>query len=228
VSAARHGSVTPHAWGARRPEVHVHLAAVAADVPVARIGPNAILQVVEALRYRYGDDVTAAVFDAAGLSGHLASPPESMVDERDVIALHGALRARFAVPELEAVLRDAGRTTGDYLLANRIPRAAQVLLKGLPAALASRVLLQAIGRHSWTFAGSGAFSASPARGGRPLTVSISDCPMCRGVAAAAPVCDYYAATFERLFRALVHRDAAVAETACAARGDRACVFSITW
>lgn len=196
--------------------------------PVARIGPNAILQVAGALRALHGDAETAAVFAAAGLETHLEHPPEAMVDERDVIALHAALRGRLAPRDLERVVREAGRATGDYLLANRIPRAAQVLLKGLPAGLASRVLLTAIGRHSWTFAGSGWFDAQPARGGRPLTVSISDCPMCRGVSAAVPVCDYYAATFERLFRELVHRDVAVAETACCARGEPACVFTITW
>jgi divinyl protochlorophyllide a 8-vinyl-reductase len=196
--------------------------------PIARIGPNAILQVAGALRAQHGEQATAAVFAAAGLSNHLEHPPESMVDERDVIALHAALRARLSRRDLESVVREAGRATGDYLLANRIPRAAQVLLKGLPAGLASRVLLTAIGRHSWTFAGSGWFDAQPARGRQPLTVSISDCPMCRGVSAVVPVCDYYAATFERLFRELVHRDAAVAETSCCARGEPACVFTITW
>lgn len=195
---------------------------------VARIGPNAILQVTQALRAVHGDAVLAGVFESAGLRRHLERPPESMVDERDVMALHAALRERLTAPEFVRVVRDAGHATGDYLLANRIPRAAQVLLKGLPAALASRVLLTAIGRHSWTFAGSGRFEAVPARGRTPLTIRIADCPMCRGVASPGPACDYYTATFERLFRVLVHRDAAVVESACSARGDPACVFAITW
>ncbi len=40
--------------------------------------------------------------------------------------------------------------------------------------------------------------------------------------ATAPLCDYYAATFERLFRALVHPRAVVVETACEACGADAC------
>ncbi|WP_235823343.1 4-vinyl reductase [Azohydromonas sediminis] len=43
-----------------------------------------------------------------------------------------------------------------------------------------------------------------------------------------PACDFYAATFERLFRALVHPRASVAETACEACGDDACRFEVRW
>jgi divinyl protochlorophyllide a 8-vinyl-reductase len=46
--------------------------------------------------------------------------------------------------------------------------------------------------------------------------------------AEAPVCDYFAATFERLFRALVHADARVREVECAATGAPACVFEVGW
>jgi divinyl protochlorophyllide a 8-vinyl-reductase len=99
------------------------------------------------------------------------------------------------------------------------------VLQVLPSSLASRVLLAAIGRHAWTFAGSGTFSA---RAGRPVVVTIADCPLCRGVRAEQPLCDYYAATFQQLFRVLVARDAVATETACSACGDGECRFSIAW
>jgi divinyl protochlorophyllide a 8-vinyl-reductase len=118
--------------------------------------------------------------------------------------------------------------TADYLLAHRIPLPVQRVLKRLPAGLAARVLLAAISRHAWTFAGSGRFSASPAgRGRRPLVLEIRNNPLCRGHA-AVPACDFYAATFERLFQVLVHRDAQVVETACEACGDAACRFELRW
>jgi len=50
----------------------------------ARIGPNAITRVAEALNARFGSAVD--VFADAGLAHYLAAPPEQMVDEREVIA----------------------------------------------------------------------------------------------------------------------------------------------
>ena len=49
-----------------------------------------------------------------------------------------------------------------------------------------------------------------------------------GPESEAPACDFYAATFERLFRVLVHPAARVTETACEACGDDACQFEIEW
>jgi divinyl protochlorophyllide a 8-vinyl-reductase len=148
-----------------------------------------------------------------------------MVDEREVAALHRALREAFDTEHARRLSRSAGERTGAYLLAHRIPRPVQVLLRRLPAALAARVLLSAIRRHAWTFAGSGRFSA---RSGRPLRLAIAGNPMCRGVLSAAPACEYYAATFERLFRELVHPRARVVEAACEAMGAPACRFEVRW
>lgn len=192
---------------------------------VARIGPNAILQVTDALLAACGAERTRELYEAAGLAAYLGDPPSGMVDEREVMRLHAVLRARLPEPALRRIAWDAGTTTGDYLLAHRIPRVAQRVLRALPPSLASRALLAAIARHAWTFAGSGTFSS---RAGRPVVVSIEDCPLCRGARATAPLCDYYAATFQRLFRVLVAPAALVTETACSARGDDACRFSIAW
>lgn len=187
----------------------------------ARIGPNAITRVAEAL----GRDRSPAVFATAGLAHYLRSPPEAMVDEREVVRLHRALRSVMGEREARRVARRAGELTGDYLLAHRIPAVAGRVLHALPAALAAPLLLAAIRRHAWTFAGSGRFTAAA---GRPVTLVVEDNPLCRGAASDAPLCDYYAAAFERLFRALVHPRASVVETACEACGADACRFAARW
>jgi divinyl protochlorophyllide a 8-vinyl-reductase len=190
-----------------------------------RIGPNAITRVAEVLPALAGAGAAERVFARAGLLGHLRQPPQAMVDETEVARLHAALRSALGDATSRAVARAAGVRTGDYLLAHRIPRPVQWLLKGLPAALAARVLLAAITRHAWTFAGSGCFEARP---GRPVRLTIRGNPMCRGLVAEAPACDFYAATFERLFRVLVHPATQVTETACEACGDDACRFELRW
>lgn len=191
----------------------------------ARIGPNAIIRVAEALRREGGEALERRVFATAQLGGYLGSLPEQMVDEAEVTRLHHALRLTLRAERARSVSRDAGYATGDYLLAHRIPRPVQTLLRLMPARLAARVLMQAIGRHAWTFAGSGEFSFTP---GRPVRFVLRGNPVCRGILADAPACDYYAATFERLFRAIVHPRATVTETACEAAGADACRFEIRW
>lgn len=201
-----------------------HLRAATA-VARGRVGPNAIVRVAEALAERVGADATQALFDAAGIAHHLVSIPGTMVDEDDVARLQAQLRMALSPDLAEAVCQDAGRRTGDYLLTHRIPRGAQAVLKVLPAPLAARVLTRAIARHAWTFAGSGTFTYVP---GMPFVLSIAGCPLCRRVRADAPACEYYAATFERIFRVLVSRRARVAETQCDAAGGEACVFEASW
>ena len=190
-----------------------------------RIGPNAIIRVAEALPGYVGTDVTHGLFESAGLAGYLLAPPQQMVDETEVARLHAALHRALGGGLAGQVARDAGRRTADYLLAHRIPKPVQVLLKWLPAPLAVRVLLSAIRRHAWTFAGSGEFTA---RAGRPVQLQIRGNPMCRDLRSDTPACDFYAATFERLFRVLVHPASSVIETACEACGDDACRFEIRW
>lgn len=192
-----------------------------AGEPVVRIGPNAILRVAEALA---GEPQTAAqVFDRAGLGRYRQHPPEGMVDEREVSALHQALREVLGIACARAIGRDAGVRTADYLLAHRIPRPAQVLMKRLPAPLGARLLMRAMQGHAWTFTGSGVFDTSP---GRPHRLSIRGCRICHGARASEPLCDYYAGSFERLFRVLIDPRAQVVETACQALGDPSCTFEV--
>ncbi len=194
-------------------------------VLAARIGPNAITQVAAALDGSLGDGAAAPFLRGVGLGAYVSSPPQDMVDEWEVIALHGAVREQLAPDAAQRIERMAGLATAQYLLAHRIPAAAQRLLKTLPAAWASRALLKAIGRHAWTFAGSGQFRAEP---GTPVVITLSNCPLARNVRSDAPVCDYYAATFEGLFQALVHPQATVVETRCQSMGAPECRFEISW
>ena len=189
------------------------------------IGPNAILRVAEALPARVGLAGTRELFDQAGLLRHLLQPPQDMVPEAEVRALHGVLRQALGGRLAREVAREAGRRTAAYLLQRRIPRPVQRLLKWLPAPLAARVLLAAITRNAWTFVGSGHFSATP---GTPVRLQIDHNPLCRGVVAEAPACDFYAATFEALFRALVHPRSRVVEVECEACGGSACCFEVRW
>jgi divinyl protochlorophyllide a 8-vinyl-reductase len=199
-------------------------AAVSGNAP-GRIGPNSITRIAEAIGARNGLVVLSDVFDAAGLTRYLSEPPSRMVDEREVTRLHAVLRARLGNATARELSIDAGRLTGDYLLAHRIPRPMRWLLPKLPSSLASRVLLAAVSRHAWTFAGSGVFRAVP---GRPVRLSITGCPICRGAESDEPLCEYYAATFERLYRALVHPAAVAVQTSCEAAGAAACGFELRW
>ena len=196
-----------------------------AQAAAGRIGPNAITRVAEVLPPRVGSRLTRELFEHAGLRHYLERPPERMVDEAEVRRLHHALRDELGEAKAREVAAAAGRATADYLLAHRIPKPAQAVLKRLPPPLAARALLSAIRGHAWTFAGSGHFEA---RAGHPVVLRITGNPMCRGATLSTPGCDFYAATFERLFRVLVHPASTVVETHCEACGDALCRFEVRW
>lgn len=202
-----------------------------------RIGPNAIIRLREALLTSVGPERARTIFEQAGQSRYLTQLPEHMVAEANVTRLYTSLPAHLG-PRLAAeVSGQAGRLTGEYLLANRIPWPVQALLHLLPAPLAARVLIAAIRQHAWTFVGSGQFDALPAASdactapdGRRvrLRLQVECCPICAGSLQAAPACSYYAASFEALFLALVHRRTRVREVACHALGAGACTFEVSW
>ncbi|MEY6433968.1 bacteriochlorophyll 4-vinyl reductase [Thioalkalicoccus limnaeus] len=195
------------------------------DTPsTARIGPNAIRQVAQVL-HEDDESLPLRVFSTAGLRHHLDTPPEEMVDEDEVARLQQALHAVLGTTAARAVSRRAGTRTGDYLLTHRIPRRVQPILRRMPAPWAGRVLLHAIAKHSWTFAGSGTFRFSATH---PVSLEIAGCPVCRHLHTREPVCDFYAATFERIFRSLVHPASHCQQLSCAAAGAKSCLFQIQW
>lgn len=194
--------------------------AAIASPATARIGPNAVIQMGEALRAYGGPELERDVFVRAGLQHYLASLPEHMISEREAIAIFHALYhdAGVNLHDANAIARDAGLRTGDYILANRIPKLAQSVLRRLPKSLAARALLAAIGKHSWTFAGSGRFSS---RYGRPLMIEIAHNPL------SFDRCAWHCAVFERLFGVLVssHAHAVCSDQAMQPGAD--CRFEIS-
>jgi len=190
-----------------------------------RIGPNAVIRLAEALDALESKAVTKRLFIAADLEDYVHTPPQAMVPEDDVTLLHRQLRHELSATRAASVSWLAGQRTADYLLANRIPKPVQRLLKLLPARLAAFILLKAIGAHAWTFAGTSRFTWKM---GRPITLTFENCPLCRGGQATAPCCGYYAATFERLFRELISAETDVRETECIAAGGAACRFEIAF
>ncbi len=193
-------------------------------MPAARIGPNAVIRTAHVLRDRYGvARAQALLAEATGRS--LSDLPTHMVDEAEVRALVRTCLLHLGHRQTQAVLREAGQRTAEYLLAHRIPRPVQWLLRVLPAPIGLRVLSRAMARHAWTFAGSGRFTVRHAR--RP-EFAIHDCPLCRGLTLPAPVCDFYAGTFEELLARLVRRDTCVAQVESAASGGAACRYEVRW
>lgn len=200
----------------------------AAARPVARIGPNAITRLAEALTAHGGTGLAASVFARAGLARYLDTPPQAMVDEAEVARLHAALATRMEHADAVAIARDAGRRTADYLLARRIPQPAQIVLSQLPPRLAAWILVRAVARHAWTFVGSGQFNHALDPGNpRVMWLNIANSPLCRpGEETAA--CDYFSATFEGVFGAMLGHNVAVTEAECTARGGPACRFRLSW
>ncbi|MEO1161041.1 MAG: bacteriochlorophyll 4-vinyl reductase, partial [Pseudomonadota bacterium] len=170
-------------------------------MPDAVIGPNAIIQIVAAARDQLSNAQANMLLREAGLDHYIAGLPSQMVPELEVAALHSALYRTNVGDVALRIATDAGVRTADYLLVNRIPAAAGLVLRYLPGALSARFLLAAISRHAWTFAGSGAFQFS---GHGPVSISLSGSPLFAD-GRAAPLADaYFRATFQRLFQVLVH------------------------
>ncbi|MFW5655519.1 MAG: bacteriochlorophyll 4-vinyl reductase [Roseicyclus sp.] len=190
------------------------------DAP-ARIGPNAILQLVPVLEDAAGPDTTAHLLAMAGIFA-LPDPDAGLTEEGPAARLHQAMR--LELPDVAPLLaREAGWRTGDYILANRIPRPAQTLLMLLPARISAPILARAVAKHAWTFCGSGRFALSSTS---PPRFEIADNPVVRGERSETPLCHWHAAVFERLFSALCGRDWTCVETTCCAQGARACRFEM--
>lgn len=185
-----------------------------------RIGPNAILQLVDVLERRGEGALLSAVLAEAGVE----RPPRDagMLPEGDCAAVHQALRR--VASGADGLLEAAGLATGDYILAHRIPKLAQGVLRVLPGGMAALVLTRAIARHSWTFAGTGEFRVESSR---PLVVSVARNPLVAGWQAKTPQCIWHVAVFRRLYGRLVWPSVEVREVACCACGDAACRFEIS-
>lgn len=183
------------------------------------IGPNAILQLVPIIERLGGSDLVAGMMARAGVF-NMPTGLE-MIPEGEAARLHHQLR--LEEPELAPRLaHEAGWQTANYIMAHRIPKPAQTVLKVLPTWAAARLLSAAIEKHAWTFAGTGAF-----RTDGPWRFEIAGNPLVKGEQDAAPMCHWHAAVFERLYRKLVHRGCRCRETVCGCQGGDLCRFEFT-
>lgn len=184
----------------------------------ARIGPNAIIQTVAALKEQYGATRAAELLQQGG-QGHLVDYlPTTMVEEREFRELVLLLTTQLGIPATSDMLYRSGQQTAHYLLQHRIPRPFQRLLKVLPKRPALRLLLFAISKHAWTFAGSGTFTYTL---GKTPQLTIAS-----GIASGGAVCGFYRGTFETLVQTLVAPPAQVEPTACQRDGDNRCIYAI--
>lgn len=175
--------------------------AVDARAAAGLIGPNAVIQLAAALRNASGSkDAAPRVFASAGVLHLLQVPPDAMIDEAIPARLFEALWRELGPTQAAHIAHDAGRRTGAYVLDNRIPKIARAVFRVLPQHLAATLLLKAIRRNAWTFAGSGTCRIAP---GNPAMLTISRNPL------AMPDCVWHVGVFEHLFRALVSRQARV-------------------
>jgi divinyl protochlorophyllide a 8-vinyl-reductase len=190
-----------------------------------RIGPNAIVQLAHTLCAHHGRAVAAGLLGES-TSYTLEALPEAMVNEVEVQYFVQHCMASLGHMQGLAALHEAGARTATYLMAHRIPRMAQLAMRITPPRLALRMLLRAMQAHAWTFAGSGQFTVRQHQWG--ATLEFRHCAMCRGLTAHAPVCAFYAGTFQQLIRQLVQPTALVQEVRCCAMGHDCCRFEVTF
>lgn len=183
----------------------------------ARVGPNAVIQLAAALRDRWGAAEARRFFERHGLAALIDSPPESMIEERVPALLMTSLWCDYDPDTAAGIAADAGRRTADYIIAHRIPRIAKAAFRLAPRQAGARLLLSAIERHAWTFAGSGYCETFRQK---PFLISIRDNPL------AVPQCCWHVAVFERLFRRLASGEAVVRHASCCLDGKAACRFEI--
>lgn len=165
------------------------------ETPMGRVGPNAVIQLIHALEGAgKPHEVTRQIFEMAGCRELAVELPAEMIDERIPFRLFQAVWQVLPAAEAGLIARDAGRRTADYILANRIPSLAKLVLKLLPARLSAALLLKAVSRNAWTFAGSGRFGYEL---GRTARLEIASNPL------VMPGCAWHVGVFERLFGALV-------------------------
>lgn len=181
------------------------------------IGPNAILQYLPVLDQTFGEEAREALLQKANVV-HIPDGT-SMIPQGDAVRLQQEIRLRAPVlaPDLAT---QAGEATADYILAHRIPKPVQSVLKVLPRHISANLLSRAIAAHAWTFVGSGTFRVRS-----PWVFEIIDNPMVEGEVSDEPLCHWHAAVFQRLYNVLIDPRLQCVETLCSAQpGSNTCMF----
>ncbi|MEM1412304.1 MAG: bacteriochlorophyll 4-vinyl reductase [Pseudomonadota bacterium] len=182
------------------------------------VGPNAVLQLVEPLRFAGGQASLDRVFNQARLSHYLKDPPLAMVPEEEAYRLFTSTRDVLGNTTGDLVLKLAGQGTARYVMQNRIPGTVRGLLKTMPPRFAAPMLLNAIKRNAWTFAGSGVCSSMKSRPG--WIIEIASNPL------ATPSCPWHVAVLETLFQSLVSKVSQIESLSDGLSAGACCRFAV--
>jgi len=193
--------------------------------PTYLMGSNAMAHIIKTMEDNFGTGETIDFFIASRLSQYLSHPLAGRVHEEDVCRIHQHLIETYGLSHAKTLSWQAGQKSADYLLKNKISKPLRFILKRLPIRWSITLLLREISNHAWTFVGSGVFTYQVFKS---ITFYIESNPICRGIRASEPICDYYAAIFEGLFKNLIHPSIVVKELGCEAQGDPSCSFSVKW
>lgn len=186
----------------------------------ALIGPNTILQLRDPVATVLGPDVLAQVLHLCGVD---MPTGERMIPQRDAALVHKTLHRLFPERSRDIAIA-AGAATARYICAHRIPRAARLLLRLMPAALSERMLTRAVLRHAWTFCGSGHVTAQRRAGATHFALHAN--PMVDPGSDEALQCHWHAAVFAELYSTLIGRPYAAVETDCCGSGAAACSITV--
>ncbi|NEX11129.1 MAG: bacteriochlorophyll 4-vinyl reductase [Prosthecochloris sp.] len=183
----------------------------------AKIGPNSIIQTVAALESKYGKAEAEAILTRAGHKHLIGNLPSEMTEESKFHALVQALDKELGEKVMTHILNDSGQRTAAYLLRVRIPGFFQKLLKPLPPGLAFRLLIFAISKNAWTFAGSGDFSYTTGKTPE-ITVKVT-------YPTIPVVGNFYLGTFTRLLRELVSPNTKIESSITGTSGAITCRYT---
>ncbi|MEO1747978.1 MAG: bacteriochlorophyll 4-vinyl reductase [Pseudomonadota bacterium] len=190
------------------------------NVAAHYVGPNAIIQTLASVGSLTGTENVAPIMRRAFLLEPLDGWDE-MVPVEQVNGLNKAVLDTLGADQAATILHESGRRTGRYIIENRIPPLIKRLLGSLPRRLASRLLLQAIRKNAWTFAG----KARVESGGN--WICIHENPLCLGRTGYGG-CVWHESVFQTLFQRIVGSEVHVHETRCMGRGDAYCRFELSF
>jgi len=186
-----------------------------------RVGPNAITRTYEALLAAGDRRVADEIFAHAGIARYVPCPPTRPVPVAEFRALVQQTHRFLGRAAALAVLEDAGRRVGHYVLTHRIPAPVRWVLPRLPADVALRVLFRAMASNAWTFAGHAPVRFDAAAG----RIEVTGAPTAT-VCGDDPACGFYTAAFGVLIAALITPAPTVREASCAATGASCCRFVV--
>lgn len=184
----------------------------------ARIGPNSILQTVDVVQAHHGAAAACTVLAASGYAAWCNDPPTAMVPEEAFHALAATLVAQYGDSRAAALLIQAGEQTASYLLAHRIPRPFQAVLRRLPPVPALAALLAAVRFNAWTFVGSGDYRYT-VRHPAAIVLTLRQ-------ATVPAVVHFFGGTFALLLRELVDDQTALSSHALPYAGGLVCTYQV--